>query len=139
MTTKRQKTEQEINDLLKRIKRKTSLTQEEIAERIGYNRSYISQAKKTDSEKLYTALYREFRAELENLTNVPEPLFDIKQSLEKSIENLTENELRTTAVIERLMDMLEEERGKNKMNPPTLPTPGTPGTETLQRKKKPTH
>lgn len=67
MTKAAKKTEKEIDDLLKRIKKKTGLTQDKIAGRIGYNRSYISQAKKTDSEKLYTALHREFKAELENL------------------------------------------------------------------------
>jgi transcriptional regulator with XRE-family HTH domain len=60
------KTEKEIDDLLRSIKQQTGLTQEEIAKRIGYNRSYLSQAKKTDSEKLYQALRKEFMLENEH-------------------------------------------------------------------------
>jgi DNA-directed RNA polymerase specialized sigma subunit len=65
----------------------------------------------------------------ENTDNIV--IIDKKQSLEKSIENLTENELRTTAVIERLVALLEQHYGKG----PTLAPPGTPGTETLNPRK----
>lgn len=68
MKEKPAKTENDIDELLRDIKQKTGLTQEGIAGRINYNRSYLSQAKKTDSEKLYSVLYKEFRGELENLT-----------------------------------------------------------------------
>jgi hypothetical protein len=48
-----------------------------------------------------------------------------KQSLERSIENLTQNELRTTAIIERLVALLETER---RGYDPSLPVPGAEGT-----------
>jgi transcriptional regulator with XRE-family HTH domain len=76
------KQEKEIDDLLQVIKQKTGLTQEEIAKRIGYNRSYISQAKKTDSEKLYMALKKEFM--LENEHPAPAPARD--ESLNELIQ-----------------------------------------------------
>lgn len=55
-----------------------------------------------------------------------------KQSLEKSIQNLTENELRTTAIIERLVAILEKQYG---MGVPQLAPPGTEGTETNNPRK----
>lgn len=61
-------TEKEIDNLLKEIKKKTGLTQDQIAKSIGYSRSYVSQAKKTDSEKLYNAIYTKYREKLENIT-----------------------------------------------------------------------
>lgn len=82
------RTAKEIDDLIGSIKQKTGLTQEEIAMRIGYNRSYISQAKKTDSEKLYSALYKEFKSELENLT-LEEPHIDYSQPIVQVVLNLS--------------------------------------------------
>lgn len=110
------KTEKEIDDLLKRIKKRTGFTQEQIADRIDYNRAYLSQAKKTDSEKLYNVLYKEFKDVLENLTNsekpIPEttePAKDVEslQSLSRAIEHLSSDKERTTALIERMFNFIE--------------------------------
>jgi transcriptional regulator with XRE-family HTH domain len=122
------KEEQAINDLLREIKSKTGYNQEEIAKAIGYNRSYISQAKRTDSAKLYAALLG-YSQKLDNITittstaqKIPRSE-DMKVSLERSIENLTQNELsskaiiknltdnelRNTAIIERLVTLLEKQ------------------------------
>jgi transcriptional regulator with XRE-family HTH domain len=69
MNAKATKTEKEIDELIDEIKSSTGLTQQEIAKKIGYSRSYLSQAKKGDSDKLYSALEKEFKGKLENLTN----------------------------------------------------------------------
>jgi DNA-binding XRE family transcriptional regulator len=64
------KDDQALDDLIKEIKEKTHLTQEDIAHRIGYTRSYISQAKKRkESAKLHLALSTAFKKELENITS----------------------------------------------------------------------
>lgn len=57
-----------ISELIERIKKATNLTQEQIADRIGYERPYLSQAKKIGSEKLRKVLLNNFKEELENLT-----------------------------------------------------------------------
>lgn len=71
-----------------------------------------------------------------------------KLSLEKSIENLTnnevgtteviknltENQLRNTAIIERLVTLIEQQYGRVKG--PELAPPGTPGTETMNPRKQ---
>lgn len=49
-----------------------------------------------------------------------------KSSLDRSIENLTQNELRTTAIIESLVELLKIQY---KIDPRFVP-PGTPETET---------
>jgi transcriptional regulator with XRE-family HTH domain len=107
------KTEKEIDDLLREIKERTGLTQEEIAQKIGYNRSYLSQAKKTDSEKLYMALYSGFREVLENITVKEEAAGSRGDSsrdrLERTLENLSEDKIRSTAIIERLVALLEQQ------------------------------
>lgn len=109
------KTEKDINELLARIKRKTKLTQEEIAKKIGYNRSYISQAKKTDSEKLYNALLNAFKEELENITFANEPgiqsgkdkiIADLSESIRKLTDNNTQvidnNTKMVNAILEKM-------------------------------------
>ncbi|MFL5809223.1 MAG: helix-turn-helix domain-containing protein [Flavisolibacter sp.] len=54
-----------------------------------------------------------------------------KQSLEKSIENLTQNELRTTAIIERLVALLESQYfGKSEENKKAAGTPAPNGEHT---------
>lgn len=60
----------------------------------------------------------------------PAIVYEGKSSLEKSIENLTQNELRTTAIIERLVNLLEQQY--------QLPGPHNMdknGTEDLRQKK----
>lgn len=129
--------EKEIDELLASIKQKTGLTQEQIAGRIGYNRSYISQAKKTDSEKLYKALEKEFRQELENITIQEQaPAYDARTSLERTLENLSEDKLKSTAIIERLVSLLEKQLGEN--TGPFLVPPGTPGTIPINKKQEKT-
>lgn len=77
-----------IAELIERIKAATNLTQEQIADRIGYERPYLSQAKKSDSEKLKKVLLNEFKKELENLTNKISPNDKLIASLEREIKNL---------------------------------------------------
>lgn len=55
-----------------------------------------------------------------------------RRSLEKTLENLSEDKIRSTAIVERLVTMIEKQF---KTMGPELPPPGTPGTETLKRKK----
>lgn len=75
-----------------------------------------------------------------NMDNVPHEKEDKehldKSSLERSIENLTQNELRTTAIIERLVSLLEVKLTGQSIKGLELPTPGTPGTRTLTEKDK---
>jgi transcriptional regulator with XRE-family HTH domain len=122
--------EKEINELLAGIKQKTGLTQEQIAIRIGYNRSYISQAKKTDSEKLYKALETEFRQELENLT-IPEPGIQ-KGKTTTAMDDLARSNLILARNNEELVRLLVE---RLKMGP-RLVDPGTPGTIPINKKEK---
>lgn len=58
------KPNKDIDLLIKRIKSVTKLTQEGIASRIKYSREYLSQAKKTNPEGLYSLLEEHFKAEL---------------------------------------------------------------------------
>jgi hypothetical protein len=55
-----------------------------------------------------------------------------RRTLERTLENLSEDKIRSTVIIERLVTMLEKQF---KTMGPELPPPGTPGTETLKRKK----
>lgn len=58
-----------LSDLIKEVKFVTRLTQEEIAERLGYSRSYLSQAIASGgNDKIIATVERTFREELENLT-----------------------------------------------------------------------
>lgn len=57
-----------------------------------------------------------------------------RRTLERTLENLSEDKIRSTAIIERLVTMLENQFKIG----PQLEQPGTPGTETLKR-KKPAH
>lgn len=112
------KAEKEIDELLGLIKKKTGLNQEQIAEKIGYNRSYLSQAKKTDSNKLYMALSNEFRAVLENIT-LEEPAKEYlpdasRERLEQTLVNLSEDKIRSTAIIEKLVALLDRSISLNK-------------------------
>lgn len=143
-TTSKGHSEKEINDLIDRIKAKTNMNQEQIAKEIGYNRSYLSQAKKTDSEKLYTALYSRFKDELENITSTQqkedsEYMEELrskkdKEPLEQAILNLSEADLRNAKNIERLIGLLEAKMNIPALDP-TLAYPGKPGTS-LPKKKQ---
>lgn len=60
------KSKNELEKLIDSIKEATSLNQEEIALRMGYSRSYLSEAKKSGgTEKILNALRREFQKELD--------------------------------------------------------------------------
>jgi transcriptional regulator with XRE-family HTH domain len=120
------KTEKEINELINEIQERTGLTQNAIAKRIGYSRSYISQAKNKESEKLFTALKNGFRNELENITlskngsevgiSTNKALGKVgistNEPLEKAIQNLSEADLINARNIERLINLLELKMGK---------------------------
>jgi transcriptional regulator with XRE-family HTH domain len=114
------KTEKEIDDLLGRIKEKTGFTQEQIASKIGYNRSYISQAKKTDSEKLYMALYNGFKGELENLTSgesvVNEDSTDYSQPIIQVVLNLSYIGKKNAETMDKAVDGINTIAATNQKN-----------------------
>jgi len=60
---------QELKELINSIKKKLDINQQQIADRIGYSRSYLSDAfkKNGDLSKLYRAIYNEFKIDLESL------------------------------------------------------------------------
>ncbi|MEI6948972.1 S24 family peptidase [Paraflavisolibacter sp. H34] len=75
----------DIDTLLESIKVLTGLTQEQIAQRIGYTRPYMSQAKKSGSEKLFNLLRREFAKELEHHIQIPEAPYSVKRGNQLNI------------------------------------------------------
>lgn len=89
---------QSISELLESIKTVTGLTQEQIADRIGYERPYLSQAKKRPSDKLKNVLLKEFHVELENLTLQEPDINTYKRQTKTATSNkhqeqdLTENQ-----------------------------------------------
>jgi transcriptional regulator with XRE-family HTH domain len=63
------KSNSELVELINLIKKATGLTQEQIAERLGYTRPYLSELKKSGgNDKVLKAIRHEFAKELENLT-----------------------------------------------------------------------
>jgi transcriptional regulator with XRE-family HTH domain len=107
-------TPKQLKDRLKEVmkSRKISFPELEKQTNIPANRMYKWYQQGTNPKKEDSDILEKWLNDLENVPIIQEPAIEygIKTSLERSIENLTENELRTTAVIERLMDMLEEER-----------------------------
>lgn len=88
-----------LEDLLKIIKSSTGLTQEGIADRIGYKREYLSQAKKTDSSKLIKALQTNFKEEINKFKNEV-------MDTEKDGKDLTAMELKAEQVLQ-VLDRME--------------------------------
>jgi transcriptional regulator with XRE-family HTH domain len=89
--------------------------------------------KKDDADKL-----EKWLNDLEKHTNEaelqePQANYESRRSLENTLEKLAEDKLRSTAIIERLVSMLENAFGVSGLQ---LPTPGTPGTRTLTEKDK---
>ncbi|MDB5200527.1 MAG: putative transcriptional regulator [Chitinophagaceae bacterium] len=78
----------ELQALIDEIKfrSKPKLTQEQIADRLGYDRSYLSQALRTGgSKKLINAVKKEFAKELDNITSdVPEQSYLEKRRHQKN-------------------------------------------------------
>lgn len=64
----------EIQRVIDEIKFRSKLTQEQIAERLGYDRSYLSQAISSGgNKKIIKLLKKEFQPELENITMADSP------------------------------------------------------------------
>ncbi len=63
----------DIDLLIKLIKEATGLTQAGIAKRIKYSREYLSQAKKTNPEGLYSLLEDHFGSELSGIKKPSKP------------------------------------------------------------------
>lgn len=101
-------------------------TQEEFGKMFGATPSMIKsyEAGRAKPDELFVSrVSKKFSISVDDLLNKPlteddlvqkgenvqeaEPYYINRTSLERSIENLTENELRTTAVIERLVSILE--------------------------------
>lgn len=152
----------DLDNLIESIKKRTFLNEEQIATNLGYNEGYISQVRSRGkvSGKFIRALKRAHPETLQNAnfsretdannqsneTSTENP--EKKNSLEKSIENLTEtgkiqaqnermrieNEKVTVESIQKLIALLEQQYGK-KIGP-TLPPSGTPGTKTRNPRKQ---
>lgn len=56
-------------------------------------------------------------------------LLESRKSLEKALVNLSEDKIRSTAIIEKLVNLIEAKLGES--SGLHLPTPGTKGTRTL--------
>lgn len=101
------KNEKDLDNLLQLIKEKTGMNQDEIAKRVNYNRSYLSQAKKKDSDKLYGVLYNAFKDVLENLTTEAQPIKgakDVDHPTMQAILDLTYSSRKTADGIEKMAD-----------------------------------
>jgi uncharacterized protein YnzC (UPF0291/DUF896 family) len=105
-----------LNDLIESIKKATFLSEEEICKRMNYNEGYISQVRTRNkvSGKFIESLKREFANSLQNANSVreiSEPSIDheSRRTLERTLENLSEDKIRSTAIIERLVTMLEKQ------------------------------
>lgn len=128
----------ELVNTLKEIGKQkgTKITNEFIAEALGYNRSYFSQllgekgVVTADHIKYFKLHFPTVKEPEEKTLVLQEPVSEYKLSLEKSIENLTENELRTTAIIERMLSLLEKQYSGLPMAPK-----GTAHTETMNPRK----
>lgn len=103
---------EQFNDLIESIKKRTGLNEEAIAARINYNKGYISQARSRGevSQKFIQALQTTFAITLQNTNtpiNEPESNYESRRSLENTLEKMAEDKLRSTAIIERLVTLLE--------------------------------
>lgn len=142
----------------KREKNNISTRNEDFASMLGYNRSYFStllgEKGKVTAEHIKILVFhfdwlKKYMSKqiLNAIQNVGDSNTQLdegnssdldalptlnQQYLEKSIENLTQNELRTTAIIERLVTLLENKFGS--AYDPSLPRKGEPGTETGNKK-----
>jgi len=140
----------DINKLLDEIIKETGLTQEELSEKLNYNRAYLSQARAKGTDKLYDKLLsfqNEFRkSKLSNLKGVVKYQTEHEKQLLQAIVSLTnstelfaasaekfaDSNLVNAKNIERLLTLLSQAGVR-----PELPMPGTEGTESLLTKKKP--
>jgi transcriptional regulator with XRE-family HTH domain len=140
---------------VKDLRAKCGLTQQELSTETGIPRSRIAkweEGKGNPKADDFTTLDGFFKKRLREL--VPKPVKgnqpaqlseeaqndntlssintdENKVSLEKSIENLTQNELRTTAIIERLVALLE----KKNTEPMKLPEPGSEASSRIKRRE----
>lgn len=71
----------------------------------------------------------------EQILEEPSP-YSARTSLERTLENLSEDKLKSTAIIERLVSLLEKQLGEN--TGPFLVPPGTPGTIPINKKQEKT-
>lgn len=101
-----------MDALINSIKiRNPALTEEGIAVQMGYNEGYISQSRSRGkvSKKFLNqlAIFLERLQNANKVVEAPLAVLEEKRSLEKALENLTEDKLRTTAILERMMTLLE--------------------------------
>lgn len=103
----------DLNRLIESIKKRTGLSEEAISAGIKYNEGYIAQTRSRGKvpSKFMQALKAAYPETLQNANEVNEPIptYESRTVLEKSIENLTQDKIRTTALIERIMAYLENQ------------------------------
>jgi hypothetical protein len=103
----------DFNALIESIKKHSGLSEEEIALKINYNKGYISQARSRG--EVSTKFVQQLKAAFANsLQNARPPVHEeidqeSRRTLERTLENLSEDKIRSTAIIERLVTMLERQ------------------------------
>jgi hypothetical protein len=99
----------------------------DIAKKLEYNYSALNQII-NGGRNVPGYVYKKFTSVYNGGNIINDPVVPYatlnRTSLEKSIENLTENELRTTAVIERLVSLLEFNLMGAKPSQPVFADPG---------------
>jgi hypothetical protein len=108
----------DLDELINSIKLATGLTEEAISLQMKYNEGYISQTRSRGKvpPKLMDNLRREFKNELHNATpnatymaekKRGTPDYESRKTLEMTLFNMSEDKLRSTAIIDRLVTLLE--------------------------------
>jgi hypothetical protein len=137
---------EEIEFILKELIGK-GYTRADIEKELGYSENYIDQQLSKGGNKRFlntidslnkrvlqkAIVNGEAKSEAKEPEPEPAPNYESRRSLESTLEKLAEDKLRSTAIIERLVSMLESAFGVSGLQ---LPTPGTPGTRTLTEKDK---
>lgn len=149
--TLKQEIENELDDL-----KSKGYTRDKIEEELGYSENYIDQQlskggnnrflnaiKGLNGRVLQKAIQPEVFTDrsLNNLTESNKVLSDANRTLAEANKTLAEANYVISKNHEELIQLTKLIVSNTGIMPRSieLPTPGTPGTETLKRKKKPTH
>lgn len=130
-----------IETLLESLKSK-GYSRRTIEKTLGYSENYLDQQLvKGGNKRLLNALKDLDSRTLEKaIPIVQEPISELiqsRRSLEKTLEHLSEDKIKSTAIIERLVTLLENNLAV-KPDMSLFPTPGGKSTETgTKTEKKP--